>query len=117
MYESEISHRDSTGKGGSTIGPGDVQWMTTGSGILHQEFHSPDFSQLDMLQLWVNLPIRDKLTPPGYQSIVSRDIPTIPLPGNNTTQRLIAGEYQDQRGPAQTFSPMLLADITLSDGS
>src|SRR5688572_26948075 len=77
VYKGEVAHRDSTGQGG-VIGPGDVQWMTAGAGILHEEFHSPAFTrtggELEMVQLWVNLPAKDKMTPPGYQAILDRDI-------------------------------------------
>jgi len=82
VYEGEVEHRDSTGAGG-VIGPGDVQWMTAASGILHEEFHSRAFTEtgglLEMVQLWVNLPAKDKMAPPGYQPILERDIPSVPL--------------------------------------
>jgi redox-sensitive bicupin YhaK (pirin superfamily) len=78
VYDGEVSHRDSTG-GGGTIGAGDVQWMTAGSGVLHEEFHSPGFSKtggpLRMAQLWVNLPAKDKMTPAKYQAITRDMIP------------------------------------------
>jgi redox-sensitive bicupin YhaK (pirin superfamily) len=83
VHEGEVSHRDSTGQGG-TIGPGDVQWMTAASGILHEEFHSPGFTRTGapfrMVQLWVNLPAKHKMAAPGYQAITSSDIPLVPLP-------------------------------------
>ena len=83
VYKGEVSHRDSTGQGG-TIGPGDVQWMTAGAGILHEEFHSEAFTQtggtLEMVQLWVNLPARHKMTAPDYQAIVDANIPQLALP-------------------------------------
>nr|WP_318382568.1 pirin family protein [uncultured Enterobacter sp.] len=116
VYEGEVAHRDSTGSGG-VIGPGDVQWMTAGSGILHEEFHSPAFSErggtLEMVQLWVNLPAKDKLTPATYQPIVSGDIPRIPLADNAGELRVIAGEFAGKKGPAQTFSPMHIWDMHL----
>ena len=116
VYEGEVSHRDPTGNGG-TIGPGDVQWMTAGAGILHEEFHSPEFSakggNLEMLQLWVNLPAKDKMTAPGYQGILSQDIPNIALPDDAGTLRVIAGEYANQRGAAHTFSPIDVWDVEL----
>ncbi|VFS69803.1 Quercetin 2,3-dioxygenase [Raoultella terrigena] len=78
VYSGEVEHRDSTGKGG-VIGPGDVQWMTAGAGILHEEFHSAEFTrtggELKMIQLWVNLPAKDKMAAPGYQSITADLIP------------------------------------------
>ena len=80
VYEGEVAHRDSTGAGG-TIGPGDVQWMTAASGILHEEFHTPEFSKrggtLDMVQLWVNLPAQDKMGAPGYQTLLDAQIPRL----------------------------------------
>ena len=116
VYKGEVSHRDSTGQGG-TIGPGDVQWMTAGAGILHEEFHSPAFTQsggtLEMVQLWVNLPAKDKMTPPAYQAIPAQTIPSISLADNAGTLRLIAGEYIGHVGPAKTFSPMQVWDIQL----
>lgn len=120
VYKGEVAHRDSTGQGG-VIGPGDVQWMTAGAGILHEEFHSPAFTQaggaLEMVQLWVNLPARDKMTEPGYQAILDRDIPAVALPNGAGTVRVIAGEYAGHAGPAQTFSPMHVWDLRLAQGS
>lgn len=117
VYKGEVSHRDSTGQGG-TIGPGDVQWMTAGSGILHEEFHSPAFTAsggpMEMVQLWVNLPAKDKMTPPGYQAILDRDIPQVTLPDGSGTVRVIAGDYQGNAGPARTFSPMHVWDMRLN---
>jgi redox-sensitive bicupin YhaK (pirin superfamily) len=116
VYEGEVSHKDSTGQGG-TIGPGDVQWMTAGAGILHQEFHSDDFAKqggvLQMVQLWVNLPAKDKMTPPAYQPILSESIPKIQLSNSSGSIRVIAGEYEGQRGPAKTFTSMNVFDIRL----
>lgn len=116
VYKGEVAHQDSTGEGG-VIGPGDVQWMTAGAGILHEEFHSPAFSQrggeLEMVQLWVNLPARHKMTPPRYQAITDASIPAVPLPNQAGQLRVIAGDYQGHAGPAKTFSPMLVWDITL----
>lgn len=120
VYKGEVAHRDSTGQGG-VIGPGDVQWMTAGAGILHEEFHSPAFTQsggaLEMVQLWVNLPARDKMSEPGYQAILDRDIPAVTLPNGAGTVRVIAGEYAGHAGPAQTFSPMHVLDLRLAQGS
>lgn len=119
VYEGEVSHRDSTGAGG-TIGPGDVQWMTAASGILHEEFHSPAFSAkggtLEMVQLWVNLPAKDKLSKPEYQGILSRDIPSVSLPGDAGTLRVIAGEFDGHHGPARTFTPMDVWDLRMKNG-
>lgn len=120
VYEGEVSHRDSAGNGG-TIGPGDVQWMTAGSGILHEEFHSQPFTtrggNLEMAQFWVNLPSSAKMAPPAYQSIVAARIPTVALPGGAGTLRAIAGEYAGARGPARTFTPMSVWDVALAQGA
>jgi redox-sensitive bicupin YhaK (pirin superfamily) len=119
VYDGEVSHKDSTGQGG-TIGPGDVQWMTAGSGILHQEFHSEDFAKrggvLQMVQLWVNLPAKHKMTAPGYQPILSQSIPQIELSNSRGSIRVIAGEHEGHTGPAKTFTPMNVFDIRLKKG-
>ncbi len=119
VYQGEVAHRDSTGNGG-IIGPGDVQWMTAASGILHEEFHSPEFTRkggaLEMVQLWVNLPARDKMAAPGYQGILDRDIPAVDLPGDAGTLRVIAGNYAGHAGPAHTFSPIDVWDLRLRAG-
>ncbi|NWL77224.1 quercetin 2,3-dioxygenase [Pseudomonas taiwanensis] len=117
VYQGELEHRDSTGAGG-LIGPGDVQWMTAASGILHEEFHSEAFTRsggtLEMVQLWVNLPARDKLAAPGYQTLLDADIPHLPLPDAAGSLRLIAGEFAGKRGPARTFTGMDVWDIRLN---
>jgi redox-sensitive bicupin YhaK (pirin superfamily) len=116
VYQGEVEHRDSTGAGGR-IGPGDVQWMTAASGILHQEFHSQDFTRdggtLEMVQLWVNLPAKDKMSAPGYQSILDADIPVVALPDDAGSVRVIAGEFAGVRGPARTFTPIDAWDVRL----
>lgn len=120
VYEGEVSHRDSTGKGG-TIGPGDVQWMTAAGGILHEEFHSTGFTKsggpFRMIQLWVNLPAKDKMSAPGYQSIVSADIPVVALPDGTGKARIIAGDFGGARGPARTFTPINVWDLRLHGGA
>ena len=117
-YEGEVAHRDSTG-GGGTIKPGDVQWMTAAGGIIHEEFHSPAFTATGgpfrMVQLWVNLPARHKMTKAGYQAIASAQIPVVTLAGG--AARIIAGELGDARGPARTFSPINLWDVRLTAGA
>jgi len=117
VYRGEVSHRDSTGQGG-TIGPGDVQWMTAGAGILHEEFHSDAFTRaggmLQMIQLWVNLPARHKMTTPRYQAILNSEIPAAPLANGAGTVRVIAGQYENAKGPAQTFTPMNVWDLRLT---
>lgn len=120
VYEGEVAHRDSTGQGG-VIGPGDVQWMSAAAGIMHEEFHSEAFTRaggtLDMVQLWVNLPARDKMSAPGYQAIRSDSIPEVALPDGAGSVRLIAGDYAGRQGPARTFSPMNVWDLRLKAGA
>ena len=116
VYEGEVEHRDPTGAGG-TIGPGDVQWMTAASGILHEEYHSPTFAAkggyFEMVQLWVNLPAMNKKAPPGYQTLLDKDIPTVNLPSGAGTVRVIAGDYEGHKGPARTFTPIDVWDVRL----
>jgi redox-sensitive bicupin YhaK (pirin superfamily) len=117
VYQGEVAHRDSSG-GGGTIGPGDVQWMTAAAGIVHQEFHSPEFTRqggmLEMVQLWVNLPARHKMAQPGYQSLLNADIPVVALPGDAGKARIIAGGYQGASGAARTFTPINVWDLQLN---
>jgi len=119
VYAGGVAHRDSSG-GGGTIGPGDVQWMTAASGLIHEEFHSPAFAaqggSFEMVQLWVNLPARDKMAPPGYQGITAGQIPEVALPGAAGTLRIIAGEYAGAQGPARSFTPMNVWDLRLRAG-
>ncbi|HEX7916499.1 pirin family protein [Rudaea sp.] len=119
VYEGEVEHRDSTGAGGK-IGPGDVQWMTAAGGILHEEYHSRDFAKsggnFEMVQLWVNLPAKDKMAAPGYQTLLDAEIPAVALPDDAGKLRVIAGEYQGRRGPARTFTPIDVWDVRLSQG-
>lgn len=116
VYEGEVEHRDSSG-GGGTIGRGDVQWMTAASGIVHEEFHGREFAQrggtFEMVQLWVNLPAKDKLASPRYQGILDAQIPSVDLGDGRGALRVIAGEYDGAVGPAQTFTPMHVWDIRL----
>ncbi|MFJ5446735.1 pirin family protein [Methylobacillus methanolivorans] len=120
VYDGQVSHHDSTNAGG-TIGPGDVQWMTAGAGIVHEEYHGDDYARtggaFEMIQLWVNLPAKDKMTKPGYQGITSGQVPVVALPDNAGKVRVIAGDYQGNRGPAHTFSPMNVWDVRLNAGS
>lgn len=119
VYKGEVEHRDSTGKGG-IIGPGDVQWMTAAGGILHKELHSEEFTRkggtLEMVQLWVNLPAKDKSTAPGYQTLLKLDIPSVELPDRAGMLRVIAGQYGGHHGPAHTFTPIDLWDLWLNQG-
>ena len=118
-YQGELEHRDSSG-GGGKIGPGDVQWMTAAGGIVHEEFHSTDFTRaggtLEMVQLWVNLPAKDKNAKPGYQTLLKGDIPTVSLSGDAGEGRVIAGELAGKGGPARTFTPINLWDVRLNAG-
>ena len=120
VYDGEVEHRDSTGAGG-VIGTGDVQWMTAGGGIIHEEFHSDAYSRrggpFEMVQLWVNLPARDKMTPARYQSITADTIPSVPLAGGAGQARIIAGSLEGHTGPAQTHTPMNVWDVRLSAGT
>jgi redox-sensitive bicupin YhaK (pirin superfamily) len=117
-YQGELEHRDSSG-GGGKIGAGDVQWMTAGHGIVHEEFHSQDFTRkggvLQMAQLWVNLRAKDKSAKPGYQTLLNAQIPVAPLQDAGTV-RVIAGEYAGQKGPAKTFTRINLWDVKLRAG-
>lgn len=117
-YQGEVEHKDSHG-GGGVIGTGDVQWMTAGSGLMHQEYHSQNFSKIggvfEMVQLWVNLHAKDKMTVPKYQAIKSKDIPVVDLSGGMA--RIIAGQFGDVQGKASTFSPINLWDIRLNAGA
>lgn len=119
VYKGEVSHRDSSG-GGGTIGAGDVQWMTAGGGVIHEEFHSPEYSktggEFEMVQLWVNLPAKDKMTPAHYQGILNAQIPVVELQNNAGQVRVIAGEFQAHAGPAQTYSPLNVWDVQLNAG-
>lgn len=117
VYEGEVEHRDSSGGGGS-IGPGDVQWMTAASGIVHEEFHGRNFARrgglFRMVQLWVNLPARDKMSAPHYQGILNSQIPTVNLPKGQGTVRVIAGEFAGTKGPAKTHTPIHVWDLRLT---
>ena len=118
LYQGELEHRDSSG-GHGTIGPGDVQWMTAASGIVHEEFHSRRFAKeggmLEMVQLWVNLPAKDKTSPPKYQDLRDDQFPRVTLPNNAGTVRVIAGEFMGQTGPASTFTPINTWDLQMTE--
>ena len=119
VYQGEVSHRDTSGSGG-TIGPGDVQWMTAGRGVMHEEFHSTAFAEtggrFKVAQLWVNLPAAQKMTAPRYQAIGARQIPAVELPGGGRL-RVVAGHFGDTRGPAHTFTELNVWDAQLPPGS
>ena len=118
-YQGEVEHRDSSG-GGGKIGAGDVQWMTAGNGIVHEEFHSQDFTRkggtFQMVQLWVNLRAKDKSANAGYQTLLKAQIPNAELPDNAGTVRVIAGDYNGRKGAAKTFAPINLWDVKLRAG-
>ncbi|MDO4640225.1 MAG: pirin family protein [Neisseria sp.] len=118
-YQGEVAHRDSSG-GGGVIREGDVQWMTAGSGIIHEEFHSEAFGLrggvFEMVQLWVNLPAKDKNASPRYQHLAQENIPVVSLPDNAGHARLIAGEYEGVKGAAETFTEMNVWDMVIEAG-
>src|SRR5262249_35301330 len=119
VYAGEVEHRDSSG-GGGRIGPGDVQWMTAGAGVVHEEFHGREFARrggaFEMVQLWVNLPARHKMARPRYQAIEAASIPSVPLPDGDGVARVIAGTLAGTAGPAQTFTPIQLWDLRFTRG-
>jgi len=119
VYQGKVAHRDSAGNAG-TIGPGDVQWMTAASGVVHEELHeqawAKDGGTLQMIQLWVNLPKALKMGAPRYQTVLNDDIPQSNLGGDGGVIRVIAGEYEGLKGPAKTFTPVHLFDLRLQAG-
>ncbi|HEY9777522.1 MAG TPA: pirin family protein [Planktothrix sp.] len=119
-YQGSVDHRDSGGNKG-TIFPGDVQWMTAGSGIVHEEMHEKEFAHnggtFEMVQLWVNLPRVHKMTEPKYQALISKDIPQVRLDGDDSFARVIGGTFNGVTGPASTFSPVTLLDVRLAAGT
>jgi len=119
-YKGSVAHHDSAGNSG-IINPGEVQWMTAGSGILHKEYHEKEYSKkggpFEMVQLWVNLPKKDKATAPHYQSITATQMSKVELPGNSGTVNVIAGDFNGTKGPATTYTPVNLFDIKLNAGA
>ena len=118
-YQGSVDHRDSAGNAG-TIRPGDVQWMTAASGVVHEELHEREFTEaggtFEMIQLWVNLPKAYKMSAPRYQGIAAAQIPSVYW-GSGASARVIAGELDGLRGPAKTFTPVNLFDVRLAAGS
>ena len=118
-WQGSVAHHDSAG-GGGVIGPGDVQWMTAASGILHKEYHEAEFSRrggpFHMAQLWVNLPRAHKMDPPRYQPLAAERMGRVELPEASGDVRIIAGAYAGVAGPAQTFTPIGLFDVRLNPG-
>lgn len=116
-YQGSVSHHDSSG-GGGTIHQGDVQWMTAASGVLHKEYHAEEFYKkggiFQMVQLWVNLPAKDKMSTPKYQAIEHKAIPTVEV--ENGFIEVIAGEYNQTKGAASTFSPVNMLNAKLNEG-
>lgn len=119
VYDGVVAHRDSTGSGG-VIGPGDVQWMTAASGIVHEEMHEKEWAKkggaFHAIQLWVNLPRAHKMSNPGYQTLLKADIPVVELAGGAGHLRVIAGEFRGIKGPAKTFTPVHLYDVRVNAG-
>jgi redox-sensitive bicupin YhaK (pirin superfamily) len=118
-YKGSVAHNDSSGSSG-IINPGEVQWMTAGSGILHKEYHEKEYSKkggpFEMVQLWVNLPKKDKSTTAHYQAITNEQMGKVELPGDKGIVNVIAGIFNGVKGPAQTYSPVNLFDIKLKKG-
>lgn len=118
-YKGSVAHHDSAGNSG-VINPGDVQWMTAGAGILHKEYHEQEFARnggpFEMVQLWVNLPAKDKGAKPGYQGITAADMGKVTLPDNAGVVNVIAGNFNGTKGPAHTFTDVNLFDIKLKQG-
>jgi len=119
-YHGKVAHHDSRGNSG-VIEEGDVQWMTAASGVLHKEYHEKEFSkhggEFQMVQLWVNLPAKDKMSAPTYQAIQHGMMGKISLPNNGGVVNVIAGEYNGVKGPAHTFTPVNLFDVRLNNGA
>ena len=119
-YQGSVSHRDSAGNSG-IVGPGDVQWMTAASGVVHEEKHEAEFARrggtLEMIQLWVNLPRVHKMDPPRYQTLLNAEIPAIAIDALGSVVRIISGEFQGHLGPAKTFTPINLLDLHWKAGA
>jgi redox-sensitive bicupin YhaK (pirin superfamily) len=116
-YKGRVAHHDSAG-GGGIIGEGDVQWMTAASGVLHKEYHEEIFSkeggEFQMVQLWVNLPAKYKMSNPKYQAIANREMGIVKLENNSGLVEIISGEYQGIKGPANTFTPITMLNVKLN---
>ncbi|MGH8490028.1 MAG: pirin family protein [Gammaproteobacteria bacterium] len=119
VYQGELEHRDSAGNHG-TLAPGDVQWMTAASGVVHEERHEKEFAKrggiVEMVQLWVNLPTASKMSPPRYQTLLKEHIPVTDLPNDAGYLRVISGDFHGVKGPAKTFTPINLYDMRLKAG-
>lgn len=119
-YHGRIAHHDSAGNSG-VIGEGDVQWMTAGSGVLHKEYHEKEFSRkggsYQMVQLWVNLPAKHKMTAPKYQAITAKEWGLCEIPESGVNVRVLTGTFKDVKGPASTFTPIEIYELILRKGS
>jgi len=119
-YKGKVEHRDSSG-GGGIIAEGDVQWMTAASGVLHKEFHEKEWSKkggdFQMVQIWVNLPAKDKMSKPKYQALVNKNIPRYALENNSGEIEVIAGDYKGVKGAATTFTPLTMLNAKLGKGA
>ncbi len=120
VYHGRVAHHDSAGNSG-VIGEGDVQWMTAGSGVLHKEYHEKEFSRkgglYQMVQLWVNLPAKHKMTTPKYQAITAKEWGIYEIPESGAKVRVLSGTFKGVTGPASTFTPVEIYEITLKKGS
>lgn len=118
-YKGKVAHHDSAGHSG-IIGEGDVQWMTAASGVLHKEYHEKEFAKaggdFQMVQLWVNLPAKDKMSKPKYQELVNSAMGKTELPEGAGSVEVIAGKYNSTKGPAFTFTPVNLMNVKLNKG-
>jgi redox-sensitive bicupin YhaK (pirin superfamily) len=119
-YKGSVAHHDSAGNSG-IVRPGDVQWMTAGAGILHKEYHEKEYARkggpFEMVQLWINLPKKDKSVPAHYQAITKDKMGKLELPGGRGFVNVIAGNYNGISGPASTYTPVHLFDIKLKKGA
>lgn len=119
-YKGRVAHHDSSG-GGGVLGEGDIQWMTAASGVLHKEYHEKEWSlqggEFHMVQLWVNLPAKDKMSRPKYQALKNEEINRYTLPDKGGEIEVIAGEYKGVKGSASTFTPIHLMNAKLNKGT
>ncbi|PJB11955.1 MAG: short-chain dehydrogenase [Flavobacteriales bacterium CG_4_9_14_3_um_filter_40_17] len=119
-YKGKVAHHDSSG-GGGVIGEGDVQWMTAASGVLHKEYHEENFSKqggdFQMVQLWINLPAKDKMSKPKYQAIQNKSINRFHLENKNGEIEVISGEYKGIKGAASTFTPVNMLNAKMNKGA
>jgi hypothetical protein len=119
-YQGKVAHNDSAGNSG-VIAEGDVQWMTAGAGVLHKEYHEKEFSRkggiFQVVQLWINLPARYKMTPAKYQTIENKDMTKVLLDDGKSSIEIVAGEFKGKKGPASVFSPVDMFNAKLIKGA